>query len=249
MRPAGIAVVAAMALALMGCGGGAQRAPSVEGPIVKGPKGVWIFRPAGKAKALVIFFHGQGGPTEATPFYHRPWIDHLVSQGDLVLYPRYELDYARAVLGHAEAGLRTALERVSVSGLPVVVIGYSRGGALAVEYAADARREHLPAPKLVAGIFAVPYGEQTRIVDLRPIGPRTRIVLLVGDSDPGGAAGVQGLLQRLQRGGFPGGRIGLRFVRSQGTFVADHLSFLKSTPAAQAAFWRPLDGLIAQAES
>ena len=58
----------AAALALSGCGGSASYPAHerVEGPIGSGADGAWLFQPAGKPKSLVIFFHGQGGPEEAT---------------------------------------------------------------------------------------------------------------------------------------------------------------------------------------
>lgn len=243
--------LAGAGLLFAGCGGGAglPSEPTVQGPIVKGPGGVWIFQPAGKPKALVIFFHGQGGPLETTPHYHRALIDHLVGRGDLVLYPRYELDYDKAILGHAVSGVRTALERTTGDDLPVFVIGYSRGGALAVEYAAVAQREHLPVPKLIASIFSTSFGEQSHLVDLSALEPHTRVVLFIGDKDVGGAEGSRGLLARLGNTGFPAARIRLHLVRSHGTFSADHLSFLSSTRPARRAFWTPLDRILAKAES
>jgi poly(3-hydroxybutyrate) depolymerase len=84
VRTALAPVVLAALLVLAGCGGGGASfpaTPTVEGPLVSGSKGVWLFRPAGEPKRLVIFFHGQGGPTETTPTNHRDWIDHLVSRG------------------------------------------------------------------------------------------------------------------------------------------------------------------------
>src|SRR6266545_8344385 len=133
-------ILAAAALLPAGCGGGSTVSkPAVEGPIVAGPNGVYLFRPAGDPKALVIFLHGQGGASETTPHNHRPWIDHLTAGGAVVVYPRFELDYSRAVLDHAVVGIRTAVQRLGTGDLPVLVIGHSRGAALAVEYAAVAR--------------------------------------------------------------------------------------------------------------
>ena len=110
----------------------------------------------------MIFFHGQGDETEATPANHRPWIDHLVKKGAVVVYPRYEQVYSRAVLDPAVAGIRQASGRLELKGLPVLALGYSRGAALAVEYAAVAKREHVPVPDAVESVNPVPYGETAR---------------------------------------------------------------------------------------
>ena len=69
----GLVILTAM-LALLGCGESTKypARPSAVGPIGKGAAGVWLFRPAGKPKDLVVYFHGQGGFREATPVNHRP---------------------------------------------------------------------------------------------------------------------------------------------------------------------------------
>lgn len=246
-RPATLVALAA-ALALAGCGGGGSfpSASSVEGPLGKGASGVWIFRPAGKPKKVVIFFHGQGGPRETTPYYHRAWIDHLVAGGNEVIYPRYELDNSPTVLAPAVAGVRTAAERLEIGGsLPVVALGYSRGGALALEYAAVAVDKKVPVPDLVESVNPVPLGEQSRLVDLKPVRHRTLVALIVSDQDPGGPPGAKGLLDRLRRAGFPGTQLRIRFATSHGAFVADHLAPLRSSQGARAAYWTPTDQLLA----
>jgi predicted small lipoprotein YifL len=242
-------VLLAALLALTACGGGGGTSlptkPTVAGPFVGGSEGVWLFRPAGKPKRLVIFFHGQGGPTEATPANHRPWIDHLVKRGAVVVYPRYETDYSAAVLNAAAAGIRNATNRLGPQSLPVLALGYSRGAALAVEYAAAAPRQQLPVPDAVETVNPVPYGEQARIIDLRPIRPSTVIAVLVSEKDPHASDGAGLLLQRLRDAGFPGGQIQLNVARSHGSFVADHLAPLRTSGAARAAYWAPTDALLA----
>jgi acetyl esterase/lipase len=176
VRAALTPVLLATSLVLAGCGGGGDSAPAkptVEGPFTKDSKGVWIFRPAGEPKRLVIFFHGQGGPVETTPANHRKWIDHLVKRGAAVVYPRYELSYSDAVLDPAVAGVHRASSKLGLKQVPVIALGYSRGAALAVEYAAVARRNGVPVPDAVESVNPVPYGEQARIVNLRPLRPDT----------------------------------------------------------------------------
>lgn len=244
MRAPAVVLALTVSLALAACGSSSPTKSSIEGPIGKGSNGVWIFRPAGRPKNVVIFFHGQGGPTETTPANHRPWIDHLVATGNAVIYPRYELDYSPAVLAPALAGVRTATERLGLPDLPVVALGYSRGAALALEYAAAAPARHVLVPDLVESVNPVPVGEQTHLVDLKPLARRTIFALIVSDGDPRGPDGAKGLLDRLRVARFPGTQIRIRFATSHGSFVADHLAPLQSTPGARAAYWAPTDQLL-----
>jgi hypothetical protein len=232
--------VLAALLMLSGCGGGggasSNARPSVVGPIGQGGEGVWLFRPAGEAKRIVIFFHGQGGPEETTPANHRPWIDHLVRRGAIVLYPRYETDYSGAVLDNAATGVRQAMRRLGPQTLPVI----------ALEYAAAAPGQHLPVPDAIESVNPVPYGEQARIVDLRPIRPGTILSVLVSEEDPHATDGMTLLLDRLRRAGFSPDNVRLHVARSRGSFTADHLAPLSSSAPARAAYWAPTDALLAQ---
>lgn len=214
------------------------------GPIGLGGEGVWLFRPAGRPKRIVIFLHGQGGPEETTPANHRPWIDHLVQRGAIVLYPRYETDYSGAVLDAAATGVRRAMQRLGPQTLPVLALGYSRGAALAVEYAATAPGRHLPVPDAIESVNPVPYGEQARIVDLRPIRRGTVLSVLVSQEDPHATDGMTLLLDRLRKAGFSADDVRLHVARSHGSFTADHLAPLGSSAAARAAYWAPTDALI-----
>jgi hypothetical protein len=242
-------VVLAALLLLPACGGGGGASlptkPTVAGPFVQGAKGVWIFRPAGRPRRLVIFFHGQGGPVEATPANHRAWIDHLVQHGAAVVYPHYEEDYSAAILDAAVAGIRTASKRLGLKGtVPVLALGYSRGAALAVEYAAVAPAKGVPVPDAVETVNPVPYGEQARIVNLRPLRPGTVMAVLISDRDEHAVDGSTLLLHRLRDSGFPGKQIRLSVARSHGSFVADHLAPLSALPAARKAYWAPTDALL-----
>jgi dienelactone hydrolase len=252
MKAAWIPVAIVALLGLAACGGGGPSYPAratVQGPLVEGndpAKGVWLFRPAGKPRSVVIFFHGQGGPEEATPVNHRDWIDHMVKEGTVVIYPRYEQDFAASVLGAAIAGVRTANERLGKPDLPVLAIGYSRGGALAVEYAAASAGEQVPVPEMVESINTVSRGEQSRLTDLRPLRHDTVLSIIASDQDELGVQGARLLLRRLHGAGFPGKQIQLHFAHSHGSFVADHLAPLGGSPAAHKAYWAPTDALLRQ---
>jgi dienelactone hydrolase len=162
-----------------------------------------------------------------------------------VVYPRYEVDYSKAVLDPAVQGVQTASKRLGLSGVPVIALGYSRGAALAVEYAAVAARRGVPVPDAVETVNPVPYGETARIVDLKPIRQKTIVAVLVSDRDRHAVDGSTLLLHRLRDAGFPGKQIELYIAHSHKGFIADHLAPLSAAPAARAAYWRPTDQLLA----
>jgi poly(3-hydroxybutyrate) depolymerase len=239
----------ALLLAIAGCGGGGEseslKKATSEGPLGKGSSGVWLYRPAGKPKDVVIYLHGQGGPTEATPENHLPWIKHLVSRGSIVVYPRYEMDYEADPMQFVVDGVETAGKQVDLEGLPVLVIGYSRGGGLAVEYGAVAGEESVPVPDAIMSVFPAGFGNAKSPVDLRPLPETMELMFLVGDQDSVvGATGAAYTARRLQNAGFPGDNVHLDLVESRGAFVADHFAPMQTTPAARAAFWDPADRIL-----
>ncbi len=237
----------AATLALAGCGGGSNYPDhaTVVGPIGQGSESVWLYTPAGKPKDLVVYFHGQGGPTETTPVNHLPWIKHLVARGSIVVYPRFEIFYEQDPIPFIVAGVQTATKRADVDGLPVLSIGYSRGGALAVEYGAVAAKRGLPVPDQIISIFPSSVGNEGHIVDLTPLDHSTQLLIQMGQNDQVvGRTGAKHLLRRLKAAGFPAPNISLDFVSSQSGFVADHGAPLRTSQAAQTAFWAPADQLL-----
>ena len=238
----------ALVAALAGCGGGKSDELShstSEGPIGKGSSGVWLYRPAGKPKNVVVYFHGQGGPKEATPVNHLPWIKHLVKRGSIVIYPRYETAYEADPMKFVATGIKAAEKKVDVKGLPVLAIGYSRGGALAVEYGAVAPGNDVPVPGQIMSVFPAGQGNERHLIDLSTLPGSTRLLIQIGTDDTVvDGAGARYLLGRLKQAGFPGDNIKLDVVRSKIGFSSDHFAPLGATPGAQAAFWRPADKLL-----
>ncbi|HKB19537.1 MAG TPA: hypothetical protein VKC65_00900 [Gaiellaceae bacterium] len=250
MKRAPALLALTLLVALAGCGGSGKSYPKTStmiGPIGQNEDAFWVFRPAGKPKDLVVFLHGQGGPDEATPKNHLPWIRHLVKDGSIVVYPRYEVLFTQDPIPHIASSVRGAAKRVDVDGLPVLAIGYSRGGALAVEYGAVARKNKVPVPGEIMSIFPASVGNEGHIVDLKPLDHSTQLVIQMGQADRVvGRTGARHLLRRLQLGGFPPRNIRLDFVNSQPGFVADHVAPLRTSAAAQAAFWSVADELLAE---
>jgi poly(3-hydroxybutyrate) depolymerase len=235
-------------LTVVSCGGGKSdtlKKATSEGPLGKGASGVWIYRPAGKPKDLVIFLHGQGGPDEAKPDNHLPWINHLVSRGSVVVYPRYEMEYEADPMPYIVDALETAGKEVDLEDLPVLAIGYSRGGGLAVEYGAEADENDVPVPDAIIGVLPAGFGNATKLTDLSTLPHGVELVLMVGDKDTVvGGDGAAYLGTRLREAGFPGENVHLDLIESSGDFVADHFAAMQTTPAARAAFWEPTDIIL-----
>jgi pimeloyl-ACP methyl ester carboxylesterase len=160
-----------------------------------------------------------------------------------VIYPMYEIQPgARGAIRHTLNAVDRALRRLGRPKVPVVIVGYSRGGRLAVEFAAIAPAIQV-VPAAVMSIFPSslnPLAEET--IDLRTLEPSTRITLVVGQEDS--RKGAQELLHRLEQAGFPAGHIKAVLIHSKGSFHADHFSALQSGPEARRQFWATLDRLI-----
>jgi acetyl esterase/lipase len=254
---AGLPALAVCAALLAACGGSTtetQTPSSTSSPVVEraygsGPGQVWIFKPRkGRPRALVVFFHGLGDQRETTHYHHRPWLRHLAAEGNMVFYPRFEqYPGAPGALKNAISGIRTAMDKAALTKpLPVVVIGYSRGGGLGFDYTAIAPVIG-PTPAAVLEVFPA---MQDPKLDLRGIHPGTSFVFLVGEEDEVvGSAGAQILIRQLAAVKYPKRWVKTELVRSHGSFTADHLSVLETTPGAKAAFWKRADRLIADVRS
>jgi len=212
----------------------------------EGARAVSIFRPLGSSGApgpVVIFLHGW---VAIDPARYGPWIGHLVSRGDTVIFPAYQTKPAydtTTPLGNVLAGVRAALSEVVVAPGRLVVAGHSAGGALAADYAAVAADNGLPAP---AAVFSVYPGRKLRYLDvpipsadLSKIAPGTRVLVLAGQRD---TAVGSGTAHRIAEGATRA-RVTLDTVTDDA--VDRHSAPRTFDGAAQRTFWAPLDALVA----
>jgi hypothetical protein len=234
-------------LALVACGSGQKHAAAAPQVVVhqygRGATRVWVFAPADPPKLIVLFVHGLGNTRETTPYYHRPWLMHLAREGYEVVYPSYEtFPYQPGGLKHLIQGVEVALPHVA-KGVRVAAIGYSRGGRLVMDYASISSTTGL-APARILSLF--PSGIMDPLLSLQPLAGHAKVLILAGDRDTTvGTVGAGQLVTQLAASQFPYADVRFETVRSHGTFVADHLSVLTDTPAAQQAFWVRTDRFLA----
>lgn len=228
---------AAAALLLAACGGSWQPKFVSSG---LGKDQVWTVRAKGKPKAVVVLLHGLG-PNSGEQL--EPWQAHLAAEGYDVIYPRYEQPPPDPQARNNIVGaVGRALGDLGRPQVPLVLLGHSRGGRLAVEAAAFLK------PRLAIAV----YPGQINIkfeppTNFRLIPATTDIWIFVGDKDT--SVGNQGALeldQRLLHFGVAPSQIHGAIIHSRG-FTADHASVYDLSPAAKRGIWERIDRVIATA--
>ena len=216
----------------------------------RGARGAVILRPspAPARPPVVVFLHGWG-LTRVSDY--GPWLRHLAKRGNVVIFPRYQLN-ERSDPGRtrrdALAGLKAALARVPVDTNTLVVAGHSAGGAVAADYAAISGRGGLPRPLAVFSVYPgraiIGYPAGIPAADYSRIPANTLLVSMAGASDSVvGRAPAQGIVRGATQ--VPSSR--RRYVLVKNPLAADHLAPTRSAAAQRRAFWRRLDSLISRA--
>jgi pimeloyl-ACP methyl ester carboxylesterase len=163
--------------------------------IGQGPRSYWIFepdKPIPETRApVVVFLYGWFA---VNPGFYGAWIDHLVRDGKIVIFPRYQNDVGtlpQDFLPNALEAIRDALQ-VLHDGVGHVrpdtgrfaLIGHSMGGNLAAQIAASAADPHteIPAPQI---LIALMPGEiiSIRKPSLADIPATTLLIVVVGEED------------------------------------------------------------------
>lgn len=216
----------------------------------EGSQRYWIFRPAAPGRyPVVVLIHGWAA-TE--PIFYMAWIRHLVGDGIIVVYPRYQnlLDtssenftensaYAvRKALGDLEGEFNGRL----------YIAGHSAGGIIAVNLAA---RGDIPKPVAVLSIQPGDSEGGRKLQNLSKIPGDVILVVMAGDADTiTGTADSHRIMRMTPQ--IPPGRKIFLLVQSDRTLVADHLSPLAVSDEYgllvdnldYSGYWKVLDILI-----
>lgn len=163
-----------------------------------GEAAFWLYEPDGAAPAknppLIIFMHGWAA---IDPWVYSAWIDHLVRQGNVVIYPRYQLNVLTmpvTFLDNAVKGIKGALAMTQTEGhvkpdlSRVAIVGHSAGGLITAGLAGLADKSGLPKPKAICCVqpgktelrgrgFGIP------LENLQTISPETLLLCVTGDKD------------------------------------------------------------------
>ena len=122
-------------------------------------QGYHLFYPEGKIKQdlkVVFFVHGYGA---INPMIFGKWIKHLVKQGSVVIYPRYQRNlvfprpprfskYAGKAY-HAAIKRLKEIEKIQLAADEIYFTGHSYGGVIITQIANNQKKYKLPAPKAI----------------------------------------------------------------------------------------------------
>jgi alpha-beta hydrolase superfamily lysophospholipase len=144
---------------------------------------------------VIVFVHGFGA---INPITYGAWIDHLVRRGNIVIYPRYQLDSRtppKEFTPNAISSIKDAINRLQNENGHVLpdlgkfaIVGHSAGGIVTANLAAEALFEGLPSPRAVMSVapgksMAPTFPLGIPLANLGQIPRDTLLLTLAGDVD------------------------------------------------------------------
>jgi hypothetical protein len=156
--------------------------------------GYWLFEPADpqpEAAEVIIFMHGYGA---YNPMAYGKWIKHLVAQGNIVIYPRYQrnLIFPRpnAFPANAAKGIREALKVLQTPGHvkpkldKVAYFAHSYGGVINTNLAVNWEKFNIPKPSamLLAQPGSGPFSG-ARLPNYNGLPDDMNLLVIVGEDD------------------------------------------------------------------
>ena len=156
--------------------------------------GYWLFEPASPrpdSAPVVVFLHGYGA---INPMIYGGWIRHIVQQGNIVIFPRYQQNLfspgSDEFAANAAKGIRDALaelrqgNHVRPQNSPLIMAGHSYGGAIAANLGVNFVQLGIPQPM---GILLCAPGtgplNGARLESYAAMPADTRLLVLVSVND------------------------------------------------------------------
>lgn len=153
----------------------------------------WLFLPSAQSRRLapvVFFMHGW---MAIEPYFYGGWIDHLLNQGYIVVYPVFQTsksDTPQSMRQNAVLALKDAVAQLDSGTYPVrpdwsrlSIVGHSFGGGLSTLTASDARSAGLPIPRFVLALAPGWRGGQLPSQELARFPPSTYLLVVQGGDD------------------------------------------------------------------
>ena len=158
------------------------------------PDGFYIFEPSNPtpdSANVVIFIHGLA---LVSPHGYGAWINHLVKQGNIVIYPKYQDKDAQVPTSEFNAncitGIVNAFDTLALPGHvkprldKVVIGGHSYGGLMCANMAILAATSGFPVPKAVFSCQGYTDNTtNTRLPNYAVMPADMNLLIVVGDND------------------------------------------------------------------
>ena len=161
--------------------------------IGRGARAYWLFLPSARSAKLapvVFFMHGW---MAIDPYFYGGWIDHLLSQGYVVVYPLFQAsksDTPQSMRQNAVLALKDAVAQLDSGSYPfrpdwsrLSIVGHSFGGGLSTLTASDAHLAGLPIPRFVLALAPGWRGGQLPSQELARFPSSTYLLVVEGRDD------------------------------------------------------------------
>lgn len=156
--------------------------------------GYWLFEPASPrpdSAPVVVFNHGYGA---YNPMIYGKWIKHLVLQGNIVIYPRYQKNIfvpsTRKFVANTAKAIRDAKveldtgDHVKAIWEPLTMVGHSYGASITANLAIYYDTLGIPQPKgiLLCAPGTGPF-KGSRLESYEQMPANTNLLIIVSEYD------------------------------------------------------------------
>ena len=158
------------------------------------PDGFWLYEPASPkpdSAHLVVFVHGYGA---YNPMVYGEWIKHLVRQGNVVLFPRYQKNLFKPSPNDFIPNVATAIkdaialmdstDHVKPIISELALVGHSYGGVISAGLGVAYEEHMIPQPKalFLCSPGSGPFNGGV-LKDYSGISSDTKLVVMVSNDD------------------------------------------------------------------